>query len=175
MLQQYFDSRTGRQLDESEAMENGILKSGCIMRTPMTARDSKMPRFTRDDYAMHRPGFRTGGTSFNDWEGRDAKREANKAYENALVNAWRKPAKLDAAARDDEDEDDQNPEGDGSGEIDGGAECPRYGGEGVVPAMVRATRNDERSIAQIARDHKAHMDAIYQDHARELSQMWRKG
>jgi RecJ-like exonuclease len=91
-------------------------------------------------------------------------------------SAYRKPTRADAAGDDQEDDIDEIscPTCDGSGEIAGGATCPACGGEGVVPA-IRATRNDKRSITQIARDHKAHMDQIYQDHARSLSEAWRKG
>jgi hypothetical protein len=101
MLQaRYFDSRTGRQLRADEALENGVLKSGCIMRTPMTARDAKMPRFTNDDFANNRPGYRG---SFSDWLG-DDRREAYAAHRDYLENAWRNPTTKLADATDEEDD-----------------------------------------------------------------------
>jgi hypothetical protein len=165
---QYF-SRDGRLLSEREALdERGILRDGVICRTRLTMRDG----------VQHHPGFASSGTTFNDWVGRDAKRESYRDYDTALTNAWRKPSgKLaDAAAPEEEDDTDQIPcpECDGSGEIDGGVECTRCGGEGSIPAMIRATSNDKRSIDQIARDHARHMDQIYQNHARSLSEPWRK-
>jgi hypothetical protein len=125
-----------------------------VQKVRMVARDSKMPRFTNDDYALHRPGFRTAssGTTFNDqldgWFGRDAKREANKAYEDALVNAWRKPVRPDAAGDD--------------------------------TAMTHnAHRNerenaDKRSIGQQMRDHRRVMDEVCAAHARDLETAWKR-
>jgi hypothetical protein len=187
MHAQYFD-RSGRQLDEHEALEDGVLKSGVVMRTRMMARDSKMPRFTNEDYALHRPGFRSNSndTPLDFALTRDAKIDAYAAHRDYLENSWRHPAKLGDAAGDDDDTDAQVPcaECYGRGENDG-VECFRCGGDGyinVATAMSHNSRrnerennNDRRTVQQKMRDHKANMDRIYSDYSRELSEAWRKG
>ena len=62
---QYF-SQDGRVLTEDEALgPGGIMRDGVICRTRLTMRDG----------VPHRPGFASTGTTFNDWVGRDAKRD----------------------------------------------------------------------------------------------------
>jgi hypothetical protein len=151
MLQQYFDHRTGRQLREDEALENGFLRDGVVQRVRMTARDSRMPTFF--DAALHRPGYRgprSSGT-LNDYLARDDRRSVYNDYENSLVNSWRTPVRTDAVEEDLED--DQN--------------------------EVNATRNerektDKRTVAQQMQDHATRMNDIYTAVARDLEQEWRK-
>jgi hypothetical protein len=175
---QYF-THDGRLLSEREALdERGIMRDGVICRTRLTMRDG----------VQHRPGFASTGTTFNDWVGRDAKREAYNDYIRDLESAYKtKPARADAAGDDLEEDDDDEipcPQCEGSGEVGRGVVCPRCYGEGFLPgddAMTQsATRSerenaDKRTVAQKMRDHKANMERIYQDHARSLSEAWRKG
>jgi hypothetical protein len=135
---QYF-TRDGRQLDESEALKDGILKDGIVARTRLLMRDG----------VQHRPGFASGGTAFSDFAGRDAKREANEAYEDALVNAWRNPTtKL--------------------------AELAHAAGDDEARRVERENDGDRRTIAEMIRDHRGVMDEIYAAHARDLENAWKR-
>jgi hypothetical protein len=184
MLQdQYFDSRTGRRLRRDEACDaRGVLRDGCILRTPMTARDGmpQVPRFTDTDLSLNRPGFRTApGTPLADTLARDARHEAYCDYDTALTNAWRKPSGkfADAAGDDDEDDDVVCLQCAGTGEVNNRA-CPACNGEGYLSAedaaSYSAKQNDKRSVAQQMQDHKLRMASIYDAVNRDLEQEWRK-
>jgi hypothetical protein len=155
---QYFDSRSGRQLSEDEALDhNGVIKSGVILRTPMSARDAGLPRFTNDagplrlvdgygnadPLALRRAGFRqlVGGDSF---DLRDAKRAAYQDYIDRMSRVWR------ADAAEEEDDDDV-----------------------LDAATTKHNENDRRSVADIARDRRRNMDRLYAEYEREQSNAWR--
>ncbi len=70
----YFDSRTGRELSEDEALTNGIMRNGVTMRVHMTARDS-----------FNRPGWRILDTV----HGQAEKAQAYGEHERWLNDAWR--------------------------------------------------------------------------------------
>ena len=154
MLQQYFDRATGRQLTAAEALIDGILRDGVVQRVRMSARDSRMPHFTNDDFRLNRPGFRSGNDgTLDDYLMRDGVCSAYLDYENSLINAYKKPFRADAAADD---------------------------GEGSLSAEDAATYRakqdgDKRSLAQQVRDHQHAMQSVYNSYAEELSQAWKSG
>jgi hypothetical protein len=192
MQPQYF-ARDGRQLTEEEALKNGILRDGVIKRVRMNdGRVPAVPRFSDADFQLNRPGFRTASSDLlGDHRARDDRREAYRDYENSLLNAYKKPARAtDAAVEEDDGNDDEVAcaRCQGTGEVGNGITCPVCAGEGSLPgddAMRHSAtrserenstdrRTDRRTVQQKMRDHKANMDRIYQDHARELEQAWRK-
>jgi hypothetical protein len=146
MLQARYFDRHGRELRRDEALDDGVLKDGVTMRTPMQARDG----FSDDPFALNKPGFRTAstGTPLADMLARDAKRDAYLDYENYITSAYR-PARADAAEQSTEEDDDE-------------VACPQCAG------------NDQRTVAQRMADHEANMNKVYADYAARQSGAWKE-
>jgi hypothetical protein len=162
MLAQYFD-RTGRQLSREEACDaDGILKDGIIARTRLTMRDGArdVPRFTNDDFQLHRPGFRSSSTCtpLSDGLARDAKAASYRDYNDYITQAYKKPVRADAAEQIEEDNADDD-------------EIPA---DVMSRAATRNGQNDKRSISQRMKDHAERMNDIYAAVNRDLENEWRK-
>ena len=91
----YYD-RHGRQIPAALALDaRGNLKDGCVMRTPMLARDAASHRLTdqfgnSDDLAFSRPGFRCVA----DAAARDAREAAHREYVDYISNAYKQPQRV---------------------------------------------------------------------------------
>jgi hypothetical protein len=155
---QYFDSRTGRTLRQDEACDEcGILRDGVVQRIPMSARDSRMPRFIDD--ALHRPGFRSSSIgTLSDGLARDAKAASYRDYNDYITQAYKKPVRADAAEQIEEDNADDD-------------EIPT---DAMSRAATRNGQNDKRSISQRMKDHATRMNDIYASVSRDLENEWRR-
>lgn len=68
--------------------DNGVLKNGRKLRTPMWAMDARSIRNANVAYA-HRPGYRVGQQLLTDSKTREALADAYSEYETTLTNAWK--------------------------------------------------------------------------------------
>jgi hypothetical protein len=192
---QYFDRR-GRKLDPADALQDNMLRDGVTVRVPLhladAARSAVRPlRITdaRSDareywdaerdallvtdghgddlFGLHRPGFRVLDNDF----GGTAKRDAYADYNRWTCVAYKTPPTPTAA-------DARSalstpcPDCGGAGANANGDDCPYCGGRGFVP---NSNNNEDRRSIDNRRAAPVDMNQIYQDHARELSERWRKG
>jgi hypothetical protein len=150
--------RNGREITEQEARdEQGLLRDGCSARIAMTdSRRRLVDGDGNDGHALRRPEFRQlRGDDFSDHLIRDTKREAYLDYERRMSGMWRNADTPTA-----EEEDGFVPE------------------PGTTAMSHHARRNENenkdcRTVDQMMRDHKTHMDKLYQQYEQEQSQAWR--
>jgi hypothetical protein len=161
MKHRYFDSTTGREVDEHFACDRGVLRSGFSMRIPTMFRDAAKPLITDGHgdggLALRRPGFRI---PVND----DRRQVVADAYTRADKRAshqW-KCADREALCSD----------CDGEGVDDEGNQCTTCGGDGVVPDDY-VDRSITNEGPDNTKDHKARMERLYATHDAELSNAWR--
>jgi hypothetical protein len=200
---QYFDTRTGRELSEDEALIGGTIRDGVTMRTRMMARDARQ-YFTdarsfwdanRDALDVRgiggtegcRPGWRILDAPIN----RQAIADARAAYLFDLENAWRNPPTgFGEQGMRGAKEGDPCTENGFSGTLrrdaDGQLHCDITRSDQRMDSeweeeeedddgndYAEARRADSRSIERIAQDHRRNMQRIYDAHARELENAWR--
>lgn len=147
MYGRYFDSN-GDEVAEHDALDrNGVLRDGCMMRVPVTLRDSTARRAyfvdgggnPLDLTAGNKPGFRIRPN--------DARRklveDSYQAYEQTLTTAWR-------GTCDDE------------AECDLSGDCPMWDAGG-------GTR------AQLNGDVHAARDQAYREYDQQLGCEWKNG
>jgi hypothetical protein len=103
----YIHCRSGREVDEDEATDRGILRDGYGLRVPVTLMDANsMERQMADHFrpawdsvrreavtaldgstaGLHRPGFRV-----SDAYHAEARRRMYDEYDEYISNAWRGP------------------------------------------------------------------------------------
>lgn len=177
---QYFD-RTGRALSKREAFEadGKTMRDGVHCRVPAHLADHA-PRFSdgRSFWDAHRDSLlvvdarRIGGSEGNkpgyrvldNNLGRQAIADAYQQYEDELTSAWRDPPGLVDAkppSDPDEDEDEENEDDDDE----------RPQGKRVRP--VTADRHTV-DVDAMSANHRHDMQRLYDAHARELGEAWRK-
>jgi hypothetical protein len=168
----YFN-RQGDEIDESIALDRGIMRDGMTARVPLQFRDSlRRPsnlRITAGDGTLdglHRPGFRVRGAAT-----RDAYHRERTAYIDRVTNAWR-------------DQPDNELTGVGSGEFGAqpreGDVCFLNGSPGHINAEGKCVVDQpdwpsQRSKQDAQHDHRSRMAKIYSDLDLESSNAWRGG
>jgi len=187
MKQNYFDATTGREVDESIALDHGVLRSGFSIRTAMTARDAATrhaePQFSDgsrmlDLSAGNRPGFRI--PTVNDRRPMDDRRAVVRdAYAKADKQASHQWKCHDNEAVCDDC--------DGDGYDENGVKCLTCNGEGVIPERDSRSKGsgggfgcgnegggyDSRNRVVSLDQHRQTMDRLYRARDAADSNAWR--
>ncbi len=198
---EYF--RDGRPIAATDALdEKGCIRDRVTARTRMMLRDSaglrdgrsrgalRISDGTNSPFCLNKPGWRVdaaggpGGALLRDQE-RELIADARSQYIDALTSAWQNnpPTGVgEHASRAPQDGRPGRPASGVDGELyyrdahssDDGEDDRDNDDADENDSRRHTLRQDDRSIAQMMRDHQQSMDKLYAARDRELSEEWRK-